>query len=95
MHAQQKRAAQLAPLHAEIGAAIERLGWRRARPIVADVIGHATGGCHGSWRRKVGKRNGARLLARLQAEPVQGVLFDPRTIPRRSARAPPCKRGVH
>jgi hypothetical protein len=85
--AQLRRQRQLEPLHADIAHAIEQLGWRRARPIVIDVIGNARGGRRGTWWRNVGKRNGTKLLGRLQAEPVQGVLFDPHTI-EHTARTP-------
>src|SRR5689334_16716117 len=89
--ARQRRARELAPIHAEIAHAIEQLGWHTARPIVADTIGHAHGGRNGSWRHKVGKRNGTRLLARLHAIPVQGVLFAPAQEPTIDGepRAPP------
>jgi hypothetical protein len=80
MNARQRRMRQLAPLHADITRAIEQLGWKRARPIVVDVVGHAHGGRRGTWWRKVGKRNGTKLLTRLRAEPVQRVLFDRQTI---------------
>ncbi len=74
-----QRARELAPIHARIDDAIATVGWSRARPIVAAVLGHATGGQNGSWRHKVGKRNAPRLLAALDRLPVQGVLFNDAT----------------
>jgi hypothetical protein len=88
-YARERREREIAPLRTDIAGLIEHVGWRRARPIVIDVIGHATGGPNGTWWHKVGKRNGARLLTRPGNVPIQGVLFDRTAIPRRGARAPP------
>jgi hypothetical protein len=61
-----RRRAQLAPLHAEIGAAIDRLGWRTGRPIVEDTLDLHCSRRHGAWWQKVGQRNGTRLLEALE-----------------------------
>jgi hypothetical protein len=75
-----RRAAELAPLRAEVVQAIDRVGWRRARPVVAQVLGVRPSGLHGGWWAKVGKRSGARLLLALslvEPEPCQLTLSYP------------------
>jgi hypothetical protein len=89
--ARRRRTRELAPLHAQIAAAIEQIGWRTARPLVIAIVGHAHGGRHGGWWHKVGKRNGTKLLAALHAVPLQPTLFDETTGTEATrARAPPC-----
>ena len=75
--ARARRAAELAPLRAEVARAIDRVGWRRARPVVAQVLGVRPNGLRGGWWAKVGKRSGARLLVALslvEPEPRQLTL---------------------
>lgn len=80
--ARECRAAELAPLRAQVDALVSEVGWTRARPVVEAVMAPLrVTGLRGAWRHRVGKRNGARLLAALRALPVQGRLTLP---PRRS-----------
>ena len=80
MMSRQDRAAKLLPLRTEIDAAIDALGWRRAKPVVCEVLGLHVAGQRGAWWAKVGGRNGPKLLAALKAEasrelPGQRKLF--------------------
>ncbi len=60
----ERRAAELAPVLAEVG-------WRQARPVVAAVMTPIrVTGPRGVWCRRVGKRAGARLVAALSALPA-------------------------
>jgi hypothetical protein len=88
--ARERRDRELVPLRAEVAEAIAAVGWRRARPVVASVLGPRwhVGGPRGTWWEHVGKRSGARILARLRALPVQGRLPFGRTPqPRRNLAA--------
>lgn len=68
----QRRADELAPLLAEVDRAVAEVGWLRARPVVVGVMAPVpVTGPRGAWRRRLGKRTGARLLAELTALPVQ------------------------
>jgi hypothetical protein len=71
----ERRDAELAPLRAEVAAAIAEVGWTRARPVVETVLGpgvRVSGpSSRAAWWHKVGKRSGARILAELAALPVQ------------------------
>jgi hypothetical protein len=80
MRSRQERAIELLPLRTQIDDAIEALGWRRAKPIVCEVLGLHITAQRGEWWAKVGKRNGAELLTALRAEKDrprygQGQLF--------------------
>lgn len=69
----ERRAAELAPIVAEIDRLVAEVGWRRARPVVEAAIGPLVRvtGPRGAWRHRVGKRTGARIVAGLVALPVQ------------------------
>ena len=57
----QRRATELAPLVAEVDRLVSEVGWRQARPAVAAVMAPIRiSGPRGAWRRRVGKRTGAR-----------------------------------
>jgi hypothetical protein len=76
-----RRRVELTPLREEIDNAITRVGWRRARPIVEQVMGLPVPRQRGAWRSKVGKRSGQKLLKALaksrNAHPArQASLFD-------------------
>lgn len=74
----ERRAAELAPLRAEVARRVEEVGWRQARPVVEAVMAPLrVTGPRGAWRHRVGKRTGARLLAGLRALPVQERLTLP------------------
>ncbi len=75
-HARARRDHDLAPLRAEVRAAIEAVGWPRAKPLVAQALAPRwhVGGPRGPWWGPVGKRAGARILADLGALPAQGRL---------------------
>ena len=68
-----RRAAELAPLLAEVDRLVAEVGWSRARPVVREVLGpHVlVSRPTGRWRAKVGKRAGARIVAALTTLPVQ------------------------
>lgn len=74
--ARERRAAELAPLVAEVDRLVGEVGWHQARPVVETVLGPTVRvtGPRGRWRAKVGKRNGAAILAELAALPVQETL---------------------
>jgi hypothetical protein len=74
--ARARRDRDLAPLRAEVAATIAAVGWTRAKPVIAQVIGPRwhVGGPRGPWWEHVGQRSGARILAGLRALPVQGRL---------------------
>jgi hypothetical protein len=63
--ARDRRRVELTPLREEIDNAITRIGWRRARPIVEQVMGFPISRQRGAWWSKVGKRNGQKLLVAL------------------------------
>ena len=69
----ERRAAELAPLLAEIDRLVSEVGWSRARPVVREVLGShvLVSRPAGKWRAKVGKRAGARIVAALSALPIQ------------------------
>jgi hypothetical protein len=68
----ERRAADLAPLRAEVDRLVSEVGWERARPIVEAVMAPVrVSGPRGVWRSRVGKRTGRRILAELAALPVQ------------------------
>ena len=67
----ERRAEELAPLVAEVDALVAEVGWSRARPAVEEAMAPVrVTGPRGAWRRRVGKRNGARLLAGLSGIPT-------------------------
>jgi hypothetical protein len=69
------RRIKLAPLHAEIEAAIADVGWRRARPVIQSVLEPLhVAGRRGRWWERVGVRAGSRILAELREMPCQGRL---------------------
>ena len=71
----ERRAAELAPLRAEVDRLVEEVGWRQARPVVEAVMAPLrVTGPRGAWRHRMGKRSGARLRADLAVLPVQGRL---------------------
>jgi hypothetical protein len=73
--AMERRRAELTPLGSEIAAAIARVGWRRARPVIVSVLAPVpVSGPHGAWWERVGKRSGTRIPAGLRALSVQGRL---------------------
>jgi hypothetical protein len=73
--AKERSAAERAALVAEVDAMVAAVGWRQARPVVADVLPVAViWGPRGRWRRSLRKRTGRRLLAELAALPTQGRL---------------------
>lgn len=59
------RREELLPLRAEVADAIEQVGWRRARPVVEEVLGVHASGPHGGWWGRVGKRSAPKLLRAL------------------------------
>jgi hypothetical protein len=63
--ARERRRAELTPVRKQVDHAITRLGWRRARPIVSEVMGFPLRSQRGAWWSRVGKRNGAKLLEAL------------------------------
>jgi hypothetical protein len=74
-YARERRESELAPLRVQVARAVAEVGWTRARPVVAEVMAPVpVHGPHGRWGRRIGKRNGRRLLAALSALPVQGRL---------------------
>jgi hypothetical protein len=74
--ARARREQELAPLRAEVARAVAAVGWRRAKPVIAQVLGPRwhVGGPRGPWWDHVGRRSGARILAELAALPAQGRL---------------------
>lgn len=77
-----QREAELAPMLARISELVEGVGWSRARVVVLEEIyGHDVARDlpalprNGSWRKRVGKRNGRRIIERLESIGVQGRLF--------------------
>ncbi|HVC14459.1 MAG TPA: hypothetical protein VND62_06330 [Acidimicrobiales bacterium] len=71
----ERRADELAPLLAQVDRSVAEVGWRRARAVVADAMAPVrVTGPRGAWRRRMGKRTGARILAGLSTLPVQGRL---------------------
>lgn len=80
--ARARRAVELAPLRADVAAAVDHVGWHGARPVVEAVLGVRASGRHGGWWSKVGKRSGARLLAALaEVEPEPRQLRLPAVSP--------------
>ncbi len=67
--ARERRAAELAPLVAEVERLVSEVGWRRARPVVEAAMAPVR--VTGPRGHRVGKRTGARLVAALAALPVQ------------------------
>jgi hypothetical protein len=70
-----QRREELQPLRLAIANEVERVGWRAARPVIAEVLAldyGAVAGVHGGWWGRIGKRAGPVLLARLQALPTKG-----------------------
>ncbi|HXW79548.1 MAG TPA: hypothetical protein VEJ84_08615, partial [Acidimicrobiales bacterium] len=65
---------ELLPLRSEVAEAIEKIGWRSARPVVEEVLGVHAAGPHGGWWSRVGKRNGPVLLRALAAKSEEGEL---------------------
>jgi hypothetical protein len=70
-HARERRTEELAPLRRQLSDAIAQVGWRRARPVVEGVLGRPVPSRRLLPWTKVGKRNGARLLAELNHLPRQ------------------------
>ena len=67
-----RRAAELAPLLAEVDRLVSEVGWSRARPVVEAAMAPVrVTGPRGVWRSRVGKRAGARIVAALSVLPVQ------------------------
>ena len=80
MRAQAERREELRPLREAIDAAIEQLKhqgvpFRRIRPVIEATIGVEVKSQRGRWWGSVGKRNGPKLLAALQAIPRQERMF--------------------
>ena len=71
--ATERRAAELAPLLAEVDRLVAEIGWSRARPVVREVLGPLVKvtGPRGAWRHRVGKRVCARIVAALSDLPAQ------------------------
>ena len=97
VQARARRAKQLAPLRAEVAAAIAEVGWSRAKPVVTKALGPRwhVGGARGPWIEHVGTRAGTRILAGLRALPVQGRLglvtsVEIRSRPDRTGDGLPC-----
>ena len=77
------RQQQLYPLRLAISDEIERVGWRTARPVIAEALGldaAAVRGVHGGWWARVGYRAGPRVLARLQALPTKSQAPSQKTL---------------
>lgn len=68
---------QLLPARLQVAEAIEQVGWRRARPVVEEVLGVHAAGPHGGWWSKVGKRNSRALLLALGHKAEDGQLCLP------------------
>ena len=68
--------AEVLPIRQRVSDLIDQMGWRRARPIIEEVLGtHATSP-RGGWWAGVDKRTGPRLVAALENRcSEQGVLF--------------------
>ena len=62
-----ERRDELLAMRTEIADRIELLGWRRCRPVIAEVMGLPSSVivAHGAWWSAVGKRAGPRILAAL------------------------------
>jgi hypothetical protein len=70
----ERRRADLAPTRAEIAELIDRVGWRRARPLIHEALGRPVRRA-GLWQ--LGKRDANRVLAALREGPKgQQSLFD-------------------
>jgi hypothetical protein len=76
----ERRAAELAPLRAEVARRVSEVGWERARPVVEAAMAPVrVSGPRVVWRQRVGRRTRTRVLAALGALPVQGRLCLPVT----------------
>lgn len=76
--ARAERREELFPLRAEINEAIDRIGWRQAKPLVEAVLRKTYPDIHlssqrGGWWGLVGKRNGPKLVAALQVAATKEV----------------------
>lgn len=70
--ARERRAAELAPVLAEIDRAVRSVGWAAARPVVVNAMSPVrVTAPRGVWRQRIGKRAGRRILAGLAGLPVQ------------------------
>jgi hypothetical protein len=70
-----QRAAELAPLVAEVEALVAAVGWHQAAPVVVEIMSPVrVTGPRGAWRHRVGKRTGRRLVAALSPLPAQDHL---------------------
>lgn len=69
----EERRNDLLPLRREVDRLIDEVGWRRARPIVAEVLGFDPIRQRGAWWARVGKRAGTKLVKRLETEVSLGT----------------------
>jgi hypothetical protein len=69
--ARSRRESELGPLRAHLAILISEVGWTRARPIVASVLGYQPTSPRGSWLKHMGKRNARRIVAGLGNLPGQ------------------------
>jgi hypothetical protein len=53
---------------------IERFGWRRVRPLIINVLGHANGGRRRRWRYEVDEESGPQILNELNTLETNGVV---------------------
>jgi hypothetical protein len=78
--ARERRRAELEPLRTAVDDAICAVGWRRARPVVEEIMGFPVPRQRGAWWSRVGRRNGTRLLTELiqlrDSTPCQPRLWD-------------------
>ena len=61
-----RRQAELRPIRVEVADEIDHIGWPKARLVIEEVLGVRTGGLHGGWWSRVGKRNGPVLVQALE-----------------------------
>jgi hypothetical protein len=69
-----QRNAELATLRASIIGLVADVGWQRARPVIASVLGHVPNHPRGAWSKHLGKRKATRIIAALRTLPAQGRL---------------------
>lgn len=76
--AQEERRERLDPIRRDLDDLITRVGWRRAKPIITDVLGFPPKSQRGAWWARVGIRNAKKITDRLNDLTTivrQGELF--------------------
>ena len=73
--AQQKRREELDPIRNELDQMIHSIGWRKARPVVEQVMGFPVSRQRGNWWAAVGKRKIKALTEALRDLPRQEKLW--------------------